>query len=95
MDLSNNRLSGHIPTSISSLDFLSRLDLSVNKLSGHVQSSNQLSTPDDRSIYRGNDGLCGAPRLKVCPGDEHDDADGRDGRNSSEGESNEVDSIVN
>ncbi|KAF8021071.1 hypothetical protein BT93_G1482 [Corymbia citriodora subsp. variegata] len=91
LDLSNNMLSGEIPPSISNLDFLSRLDLSFNNLSGHVPSGNHLRTLDDQSIYQGNDGLCGAPLLKVCPGDEHN----MDGHNSSEDKSNEGDSVIN
>ncbi|KAK3421398.1 hypothetical protein EUGRSUZ_G02053 [Eucalyptus grandis] len=89
LDLSNNMLSGEIPPSISNLDFLSCLDLSFNNLSGHVPSGNHLRTLGDQSIYRGNDGLCGAPLLKVCPGDEHNNMDRPYGHNSSEDESNE------
>ncbi|KAK3421198.1 hypothetical protein EUGRSUZ_H04984, partial [Eucalyptus grandis] len=79
LDLSYNKLSGGIPPSISNLDFLGCLDLSFNKLSGRVPSGNHLTTLDDQFFYRGNDGLCGAPFLKVCPGEEHNDKEGRDG----------------
>ncbi|KAF8021079.1 hypothetical protein BT93_G1490 [Corymbia citriodora subsp. variegata] len=95
LDLSNNMLSGEIPSSISNLDFLSHLDLSFNNLSGHVPSGNHLRTLDDQSIYRGNDGLCGAPLLEVCPGDEHNNMDRPYGHNSSEDKPNEGDSVVN
>ncbi|KAK3419961.1 hypothetical protein EUGRSUZ_G00734, partial [Eucalyptus grandis] len=94
LDLSDNKLSDEIPHSISNLDFLSHLDLSNNNLSGPIPSGNQLSTLDDQSIYRGNDGLCGPPLLKVCPRDELDDRDKRDYHNSSKDESNEGDSII-
>ncbi|KAF7850705.1 hypothetical protein BT93_L5089 [Corymbia citriodora subsp. variegata] len=75
LDLSNNKLSGEIPPSISNLDFLSCLDLSFNNLSGPVPLGNQLSTLDYQSIYRGNDGLCGAPPLKVCYNSSKDEGD--------------------
>ncbi|XP_056163927.1 receptor-like protein EIX2 [Syzygium oleosum] len=94
LDLSNNKLSGEIPPSISNLDFLSCLDLSFNNLSGPVPSGNHLSTLDDQSVYRGNDGLCGAPLLKVCPGEDHNVKHRQDGHNTIEDESNEDDSIV-
>ncbi|KAL3739434.1 hypothetical protein ACJRO7_020799 [Eucalyptus globulus] len=87
LDLSNNKLLGKISRSISNLYFLSRLDLSFNNLSGPIPSGNQLSTLDDQSVYRGNHALCGAPLLKVCSRDEHNEGD-------SEGNS-EGDSVVN
>ncbi|KAK3421487.1 hypothetical protein EUGRSUZ_G02131 [Eucalyptus grandis] len=80
LDLSNNGISGRIPPSISSLDFLSCLNLSFNNLSGPIPSSSHLRTVDDESVYRGNDGLCGAPLSKVCP---------RDGDFQNGGEPNE------
>ncbi|KAK2633098.1 hypothetical protein EUGRSUZ_L00585, partial [Eucalyptus grandis] len=88
-DLSHNKLSGKIPSSISNLDFLGCLDLSFNNLSGPIPSGNHLSTLNDQSIYRGNDRLCGAPLLKVCPGEDHNDKDAQDGHNMIEDESNE------
>ncbi|KAL3731002.1 hypothetical protein ACJRO7_027948 [Eucalyptus globulus] len=93
LDLSNNKLSGEIPPSISNLDSLSHLDLSFNNLFGPIPSSNHLSTLDDQFVYRGNDGLCGAPLLKVCPRDELNGMDRRNSHNMSEDESNEGDSI--
>ncbi|KAF8021099.1 hypothetical protein BT93_G1505 [Corymbia citriodora subsp. variegata] len=91
LDLSNNEISGRIPPSISNLDFLSYLNLSFNNLSGPIPSGNHLRTVDDESVYRGNDGLCGAPLLKVCPGDERlPDINGRDGDFWNKGEPNEV-----
>ncbi|KAF8021068.1 hypothetical protein BT93_G1479 [Corymbia citriodora subsp. variegata] len=92
LDLSNNMLSGEIPPSISNLKFFSCLDLSFNNLSGPVPSGKHLSTVVDQSVFRGNDGLCGAPLLKVCSGDEHNNMDSH---NSSEDESNEGDFVIN
>ncbi|KAF7849283.1 hypothetical protein BT93_L1015 [Corymbia citriodora subsp. variegata] len=90
LDLSNNVISGRIPPSISNLDFMSYLNLSFNNLSGPIPSSNHLRTVDGESVYRGNDGLCGPPLLKVCPGDEqHPDINGRDGDFWNRGETNE------
>ncbi|KAJ9153040.1 hypothetical protein P3X46_026529 [Hevea brasiliensis] len=66
LDLSRNELCGSIPTSISDLNFLSHLNLSFNNLSGRIPLGNQLQTLDDKSIYIGNNGLCGHP-LKSCP----------------------------
>ncbi|KAF7848279.1 hypothetical protein BT93_L2135 [Corymbia citriodora subsp. variegata] len=83
LDLSRNKLSGTIPSSISSIDFLSHLNLSFNRLYGPIPSSDHLRTVDDESVYRGNDGLCGAPLLNICPGDEPPSSDGRDGDNSN------------
>ncbi|XP_056162904.1 receptor-like protein EIX1 [Syzygium oleosum] len=94
LDLSNNKLSGEIPPSISNLDFLSHLDLSFNNLFGPIPSGNHLSTLDNQSVYRGNDELCGAPLLKVCPGNEHNDMDRRDSYNTSEDESKKGYSVV-
>ncbi|CAK7326805.1 unnamed protein product [Dovyalis caffra] len=61
LDLSRNELSGFIPASISQLNFLSLLNLSFNNFSGRIPSGNQLQTLDDKSIYAGNNGLCGFP----------------------------------
>ncbi|XP_031122563.1 receptor-like protein EIX2 [Ipomoea triloba] len=69
LDLSRNQLSGSIPPTLSSLTFLSHLNLSFNNLSGRIPTGNQLQTLNDESIYMGNDGLCGTPLLKPCPGD--------------------------
>ncbi|XP_039173492.1 receptor-like protein 47 [Eucalyptus grandis] len=65
------------------MDFLSHLNLSFNKLSGRIPSGNHLRTVDDESVYRGNNGLCGAPLSKICPGDEPPSRDGHNGDNSS------------
>ncbi|KAF7847699.1 hypothetical protein BT93_L2712 [Corymbia citriodora subsp. variegata] len=83
LDLSRNKLSGTIPPSISNIDFLSHLNLSFNRLYGPIPSGDHLRTVDDESVYRGNDRLCGAPLLNICPGDEPPSSDGRDGDNSN------------
>ncbi|KAE9463030.1 hypothetical protein C3L33_05065, partial [Rhododendron williamsianum] len=76
LDFSRNKLFGSIPQSLSSLTSLSHLNLSFNNLSGRIPTGNQLQTLNDRSIYEGNDRLCGAPLTKGCPGDESaDDGD--------------------
>ncbi|KAI8541433.1 hypothetical protein RHMOL_Rhmol08G0060200 [Rhododendron molle] len=72
LDLSRNKLFGSIPQSLSTLTYLALLNLSYNNLSGRIPTGNQLQTlNDDLSIYVGNDGLCGAPVTKSCPGDDH------------------------
>ncbi|KAH7852482.1 hypothetical protein Vadar_025337 [Vaccinium darrowii] len=76
LDLSRNKLFGSIPHSLSNLNSLSHLNLSFNNLSGRIPTGNQLQTLDDQSIYVGNDGLCGAPLTKSCPGDESTYHDG-------------------
>ncbi|KAF8020539.1 hypothetical protein BT93_G1077 [Corymbia citriodora subsp. variegata] len=91
LDLSRNKLSGTIPPGISSMDFLSHLNLSFNRLSGPIPSGNHLRTVDDESVYRGNNELCGAPLLKICPGDEPPDSGGHNGDNSSEDKPSEHD----
>ncbi|XP_058008543.1 putative receptor like protein 25 [Hevea brasiliensis] len=68
LDLSKNDFSGSIPSSISDLNFLSYLNLSFNHLSGRIPLGNQLQTLDDKSIYIGNNGLCGFP-LNNCSED--------------------------
>ncbi|KAF8020210.1 hypothetical protein BT93_G0801 [Corymbia citriodora subsp. variegata] len=83
LDLSRNKLLGTIPPGISSMDFLSHLNLSFNRLSGPIPSGNHLRTVDDESVYRGNDGLCGAPLLNICLGDEPLGSDGRNSDNSN------------
>ncbi|XP_031101807.1 putative receptor like protein 25 [Ipomoea triloba] len=70
LDLSMNAFFGPIPQSLSSLNFLSYLNLSFNKLNGRIPTGHQLQTLDDPSIYLGNEGLCGVPLLKSCPGDD-------------------------
>ncbi|XP_043817978.1 receptor-like protein EIX2 [Manihot esculenta] len=79
IDLSGNNFVGEIPQELMNLSGLQILNLSTNKfhlnlsfnhLSGRIPKGNQLQTLDDKSIYIGNDGLCGPP-LNNCS----DDAD--------------------
>ncbi|KAL4292858.1 hypothetical protein AHAS_Ahas18G0070100 [Arachis hypogaea] len=65
LDLSNNFLSGSIPTGISSLSKLVGLNFSYNNLSGKIpERIGDIS-------YTGNQYLCGAPLPKYCPGPHH------------------------
>ncbi|KAM6586396.1 hypothetical protein CsatA_009001 [Cannabis sativa] len=50
LDLSRNRLCGHIPTRLSSLSFLSHLNLSYNNLSGQIPIGTQLQSMDASSF---------------------------------------------
>ncbi|XP_076948160.1 receptor-like protein EIX2 [Bidens hawaiensis] len=68
LDLSRNNLSGQIPTSMSELTLLNYLNVSCNNLSGRIPLSTQLQSFDS-SRYTGNEGLCGPPLTKYCPGD--------------------------
>ena len=67
LDLSNNQLSGKIPTSLAQLNYLAVLDLSNNILFGEIPTSTQLQS-FKASAYAKNEGLCGIP-LALCPGD--------------------------
>ena len=60
LDLSNNYLTGKIPSSQSDLTFLSYLNLSYNNnLSGRIPSGQQPQTLNNQYMYIGNPGLCG------------------------------------
>ncbi|PWA64997.1 leucine-rich repeat protein [Artemisia annua] len=65
-----NKLSGHIPRSLSTLHSLSYLNLSFNKLSGAIRVGNQLQTLDDSIIYQGNTELCRPPLTRSCKGND-------------------------
>ncbi|GJW06902.1 leucine-rich repeat-containing protein [Tanacetum coccineum] len=69
LDLSKNNLSGRLPSSMSQLNFLNFLDVSYNNLSGRIPSGTQLQTFEPVR-YIPNEGLCGSPLPKICPGDE-------------------------
>ncbi|KAL6885642.1 hypothetical protein ACP4OV_010421 [Aristida adscensionis] len=71
LDLSKNKLSGGIASSLSNLTALSYLNLSYKNLSGRIPSGHQLDTlnTDNPSImYIGNSGLCGPLLQKNCSG---------------------------
>ncbi|EAY78126.1 hypothetical protein OsI_33173 [Oryza sativa Indica Group] len=71
LDLSENNLSGEIPSSISNLTYLSSLDLSYNHLTGRIPSGGQLDIlyAENPSMYNGNNGLCGCPLRRNCSDD--------------------------
>ena len=69
LDLSWNKFSGEIPSSVSDLAFLSVLNLSYNYLFGKIPSSTQLQSLD-AFAFAGNLGLCGPPLTQLCPGEE-------------------------
>ncbi|KAI3730503.1 hypothetical protein L1987_61673 [Smallanthus sonchifolius] len=65
-----NMLTGRIPQSLTSLNFLSYLNLSFNNLSGAIPVGNQLQTLINPAIYEGNEGLCGLPVPRSCNGND-------------------------
>ncbi|KAJ9693375.1 hypothetical protein PVL29_012228 [Vitis rotundifolia] len=71
LDLSSNNLSGVIPRSMSSLSYLGYLNLSNNNLSGVIPFIGQIATFDASAFY-GNPGLCGAPLVTKCEGENQD-----------------------
>ncbi|KAF4380269.1 hypothetical protein F8388_024562 [Cannabis sativa] len=85
LDLSKNHLLGHIPTSLSSLSFLSHLNLSYNNLSGQIPIGTQLQSMD-ASSFVGNK-LCGPP-LKKCIED-HDTTHSNGSKEDGEREDDE------
>ncbi|KAK1435258.1 hypothetical protein QVD17_01019 [Tagetes erecta] len=73
LDLSRNNLSGRIPSSMSQITLLNYLDISYNNLTGRIPSGTQLQSFEP-SRYTGNEGLCGLPLSKYCPGDKEKEA---------------------
>ncbi|CAI8611610.1 unnamed protein product [Vicia faba] len=69
LDLSNNKLTGTIPSSLSSLSFLGSLDLSNNNLRGVIPYTGHMTT-FDALTFTGNPGLCGPPLPVKCSGDD-------------------------
>nr|XP_027186038.1 probable LRR receptor-like serine/threonine-protein kinase At2g23950 [Cicer arietinum] len=65
LDLSSNRLSGTIPSSLSFLSFLGSLDLSDNNLFGAIPYTGQMTT-FDATDFTENPGLCGPPLPVRC-----------------------------
>ncbi|KAI5340037.1 hypothetical protein L3X38_019311 [Prunus dulcis] len=69
LNLSNNSLTGHIPSSLGDLAFLESLDLSQNQLSGRIPSNLAQLTflaYFNEDSYEGNSGLCGKYLPKKC-----------------------------
>uniref|UniRef100_A0A0E0R9T2 non-specific serine/threonine protein kinase n=1 Tax=Oryza rufipogon TaxID=4529 RepID=A0A0E0R9T2_ORYRU len=68
--LNNNMFHGHIPGSITGLRDLRHLNLAENRLSGPIPSGGQLETlyTYNPLMYSGNNGLCGFPLQRSCPG---------------------------
>jgi Leucine-rich repeat (LRR) protein len=69
LDLSQNRLSGSIPGELGKLTFLEWMNFSHNRLEGPIPETTQIQTQDSSSFTE-NPGLCGAPLLKKCGGEE-------------------------
>ncbi|GKG14173.1 receptor-like protein 12, partial [Tanacetum coccineum] len=65
LDMSWNKLTGNIPSSFTSLNFLSNLNLSYNQLEGRIPAGTQLQTFENYSFI-GNKGLCGPPLNRTC-----------------------------
>lgn len=85
LDLSSNDLSGAIPRTMASLFFLGFLNLSKNNLSGKIPDGGQMST-FDAYAFEGNPGLCGAPIVVKCPGEDSDTQNGNDDIHDSNNE---------
>ncbi|XP_023633961.1 receptor-like protein 12 isoform X2 [Capsella rubella] len=71
LDLSKNRLSGSIPTELGKLTFLEWMNFSYNKLEGPIPIATQIQS-QNISSFAENPGLCGAPLLKKCGGEEEE-----------------------
>lgn len=84
LDLSRNRLSGNIPASLASLNFLTHLNLSFNNLTGRIPTGRQLQTLNDPSIYEGN------PFLTKSSSDKNTNTDVPVSANKVDGKENEM-----
>ncbi|KAL6312466.1 hypothetical protein AAG906_021682 [Vitis piasezkii] len=71
LDLSRNKLSASIPSSMASLTFLSYLNLSNNNFSGKIPFIGQMTTFTE-SGFVGNPNLCGAPLVTKCQDEDLD-----------------------
>lgn len=75
-----NHLSGGIPGSLESLNFLSFFNVSYNNLEGPIPKSTQLQS-FSASAFEGNPELCGPPLPNECratKGNEADDTNNQD-----------------
>ncbi|GJV01631.1 leucine-rich repeat domain, L domain-like protein [Tanacetum coccineum] len=75
---------------MSQLNFLNFLDVSYNNLSGKIPSGTQLRTFEPVR-YIPNEGLCGNPLSKICPGDEELEEPHSIGKSEAEGEDEGID----
>ncbi|XXG73663.1 hypothetical protein AAC387_Pa07g2541 [Persea americana] len=64
IDLSSNALSGLIPKSLEALRDVQFMNFSFNKLEGEIPSGRAFANLTHES-FRGNQALCGSPRLQV------------------------------
>ncbi|XP_059442105.1 putative receptor-like protein kinase At3g47110 [Corylus avellana] len=69
LDLSSNNLSEEIPKSLEALSQLQYLNVSFNRLQGKIPTGGPFVNFSAAS-FMSNDGLCGAPRLRVPPCEE-------------------------
>ncbi|KAL9286723.1 putative leucine-rich repeat-containing, plant-type, leucine-rich repeat domain superfamily [Arabidopsis thaliana] len=69
LDLSQNRLSGSIPPELGKLTFLEWMNFSYNRLEGPIPQATQIQSQNSSSFAE-NPGLCGAPLLNKCGGEE-------------------------
>ncbi|KAK4488606.1 hypothetical protein RD792_004373, partial [Penstemon davidsonii] len=90
LDLSRNELSGALPTCLASLSFLGYLNLSNNNLSGKIPDGGQFSTFS--YAFEGNPGLCGAPLVVKCSGEDSDK--GENSQNENDGVYEENDRLI-
>ncbi|KAK4488608.1 hypothetical protein RD792_004375 [Penstemon davidsonii] len=90
LDLSRNELSGALPTSLASLSFLGYLNLSNNNLLGKIPDGGQISTFS--YAFEGNPGLCGAPLVVKCSGEDSDK--GKNSQNEKDGVYEENDRLI-
>ncbi|CAK8530747.1 unnamed protein product [Lathyrus sativus] len=70
LDLSQNLITGVIPKSLESLSLLKHLNLSYNRLQGEIPNGGPFKNFTAQSFIH-NEALCGSPRLKVSPCENH------------------------
>ncbi|VYS62573.1 unnamed protein product [Arabidopsis thaliana] len=72
LDLSQNRLSGSIPPELGKLTFLEWMNFSYNRLEAPIPQATQIQSQNSSSFAE-NPGLCGAPFLNKCGGEEEEE----------------------